>query len=68
LIVILRALVAVWELLSATCTVKLLVPVALAVPEITPVLCASESPAGRAPEATVQVYGVTPPLAANVAL
>ena len=37
-------------------------------PEITLVLGASESPAGREPEEIDQVYGVVPPVAASVAL
>ena len=53
--VILKAFVAVWELASLTCTVKLLVPVPVAVPEITPVLEARVSPAGRLPKITDQV-------------
>src|SRR5690242_16021441 len=44
LIVILSALVPVRELASVTCTVKLLVPAAVGVPEITPVAAARESP------------------------
>ena len=40
---------AVAELASVTWTVKLLVPVPVDVPEITPVVEASVSPAGRVP-------------------
>jgi hypothetical protein len=47
--VMLSAFVAVAELASVTCTVKLLVPVPVGVPEITPVLEASISPAGKVP-------------------
>lgn len=47
---------------SFTVTVKLLVPVAVGVPEIRPVAGARLSPAGR-PPLTDQVYGVVPPLA-----
>src|SRR3954468_3136132 len=66
---ILRAFVAVCPLLSLTCTVKLLVPELLGVPEIAPVEAPRVSPAGRVPETTTdQLYGVTPPLAASVAL
>ena len=46
----LSALVAVSELASVTCTVKLAVPVAVGVPEIVPVLGARVSPAGKLPE------------------
>ena len=49
LTVMLSALVAVWELASVTRTVKLLVPALVDVPEITPVLAARLSPAGRLP-------------------
>jgi hypothetical protein len=38
------------DLVSFTATVKLLVPVKVGVPEITPVLGASVNPVGRAPE------------------
>ncbi len=55
-------------MLSVTCTVKLLVPNAVGVPEITPVLDASKRPVGRVPEAIDQVYGVVPPVATSVAL
>ena len=48
--VILKAFVAVWELASLTCTVKLLVPVPVGVPEITPVAEARINPEGRLPE------------------
>src|SRR5689334_21962787 len=48
-IVMLNARVAVCELASITCTVKLLVPVVIGVPEITPVPAARVSPAGRDP-------------------
>ncbi len=47
--VILSAVVAVWELASLTRTVKMLVPVPVGVPEITPVLVASVNPAGSVP-------------------
>jgi len=47
--------VAIAELASLTCTVKLLVPVLVGVPEITPLLDASDSPAGRVPEAMDQL-------------
>ena len=60
--------VAVSELASVTLTVKLLVPVPVGVPEITPVLEASASPAGKVPAEMDQVYGVVPPVAASVVL
>ena len=50
LIVMLSALVTVWELASVTCTVKSLVPVAVGVPEIVPLPELRLSPAGRLPE------------------
>jgi hypothetical protein len=43
------------ELASVTCTVKLLVPVPVGVPEITPVPAASVSPAGKVPEVIDQL-------------
>jgi len=66
--VMLSAWVAVSEAASATWIVKLLVPDVVGVPEITPVLGASDRPEGNVPEATDHVYGVVPPVAANVAL
>ena len=63
----LRALVAVIKLASLTCTVKLLVPLPVGVPEITP-LGDSVNPAGNVPERMLQLYGVVPPVAASVAL
>ena len=66
--VMLRGCVAVTELASVTCTVKFVVPVPVGVPEMTPELETSESPAGRVPEETDQVYGVVPPMAARVVL
>jgi hypothetical protein len=53
---------------SVTEKVKLLVPIAVGVPEITPVDAAKLSPAGRVPEASVQVYGLMPPVAFSVVL
>jgi hypothetical protein len=41
--------------LSVTVAVKLDVPVAVGVPEITPVVAARVNPAGRAPEVMLQV-------------
>ena len=46
---------AVLEFASVTLTVKLLVPVAVGVPEITPVLAVSDKPAGNEPELIDQV-------------
>ena len=45
--VMLSGAVDAWELASVTRTVKLLVPVLVGVPEISPVLAARASPAGR---------------------
>ena len=64
----LSGFVAVSELTSVTWTVKLLVPVPVGVPEITPVLDARESPVGRVPEDMDQLYGAVPPVAASVVL
>jgi hypothetical protein len=50
-----RGSVAVRELAPDTCTVKLLVPVAVGVPEIAPVLGVSVNPVGRDPETIDQV-------------
>jgi hypothetical protein len=53
--------------LSVTVIAKFDVPLAVAVPEITPPL-ESVNPAGRPPEAIVHVYPGLPPLALNVVL
>ena len=53
---------------SATEKVKLLVPLAVGFPEITPVDAARLSPAGRVPEVRDQVYGLVPPVAFSVVL
>jgi hypothetical protein len=66
--VTLSGIAAVSELASDTWTVKLLVPVPVGVPEITPVLEARDNPVGRVPEVMDQVYGGVPPLAVSVAL
>ena len=67
-IVKLRAFAPVSDLASVTCTVKLLVPIPVGVPEITPVLGASDNPAGSAPEVMDQLKGEVPPVTASVAL
>lgn len=52
---------------SVAVTVKLNVPVAVGVPEITPVVAASDKPPGNAPDAMVHdAYGLVPPVAAKV--
>ena len=51
--------------LSLTLTVKVEVPLAVGVPEITPEL-ASVSPAGKLPELIDHLYPGVPPLAASV--
>src|SRR5215475_10570516 len=53
---------------AVTRTVTLDTPIAVGVPEITPVLAASVSPAGNAPLAIDHVYGGVPPLAVSVAV
>jgi hypothetical protein len=68
LTVMLSDLVAVSAWASVTFTRKVLVPVPVDVPEITPVVVASASPVGRVPEAMDQLYGVVPPVAASVSL
>ena len=52
---------------SVTCAVKLEVPIAVGVPEMTPVALVSDSPAGSEPLDIDQLYGGVPPLAARVA-
>jgi hypothetical protein len=52
---------------SVTATVKLKVPVAVGVPEMTP-LADRLSPVGSVPEESDQVYGGDPPLAVSVAV
>ena len=51
---------------SVTCTVKLSWPAAVVVPEITPVVLASFSPAGSDPEASDHAYGAMPPAALSL--
>lgn len=48
---------------STMVAVKLKVPFAVEVPEMTPVPGARLSPAGRLPDVIDQVYGVVPPVA-----
>jgi len=62
----LSGFVAVRELASVTCTVKLVVPVPVGVPEITPVLEVSTSPVGRVPTVIDQLQGFIPPVTASV--
>lgn len=61
---VMPAAVAVWAGLPASLTVTPMekLPLAVGVPETTP-LGARVSPAGRAPEVSVQVYGAVPPKA-----
>ena len=51
---------------SVAVIVKLKVPAAVGVPEMTPVVALSVSPFGRAPLETVKVYGAVPPTAETV--
>jgi hypothetical protein len=51
---------------SWTWTVKLDVPVAVGVPEMTPVVAFKVRPAGSAPAMMLQVYGGVPPMACKV--
>jgi hypothetical protein len=66
--VILKSFVAVcWGLLeSIAWTVKLKVPEAVGVPEMTPVPLLSDRPVGSDPLVIDHVYGEVPPLAAKV--
>ena len=52
---------------SVTCAVKLEVPVAVGMPEMTPVPTPRPSPVGREPAVINQEYGATPPAAERVA-
>ena len=56
------------ELESVTCTVKLLVPLAVGVPVMVPALALKDRLVGKLPALRDQVYGVVPPTAASVAL
>jgi hypothetical protein len=64
----LKAAVAALELTSVTLTVKLLVPLLDGVPVMAPLLAFKLRPAGRLPTVMDHVYGVTPPLAARLAM
>ena len=59
-----NACVAVADNASVTCTVKLLVPLLVGVPEIT-LLGARVRPAGKEPDINDQPYGGWPPVAAS---
>ncbi len=52
--------------LSLTVTVKVNVPLAVGVPEITPLPAARLTPVGRVPFVTDQVYAGVPPVAWSV--
>src|SRR4029077_15724441 len=67
LTVMLSGAVALSQAGSVTSTLKLEVPVAVGVPEITPVLVARVSPAGSVPFARNHMYGGVPPVARTVA-
>jgi hypothetical protein len=53
---------------SRTCTVKVAAPLAVGVPEITPVEAFRVSPVGSVPTVIDHEYGVTPPVACKVVL
>ena len=53
---------------SVTCRVKVVVPLVLGIPEITPEDAFSVRPAGRRPALTDHVYADVPPAAGIVAL
>ena len=65
LIVIVRAFVAVADILSFTWKVMEVVLAVVGVPEMTP-LELNANPAGNVPEATAQVYGAVPLVAVRV--
>jgi hypothetical protein len=52
---------------SRASAVKLLVPETVGVPVMAPVVAFRPSPAGRLPEASIQVTGAVPPVDARVA-
>ena len=53
--------------LSETCTVTFAAPAVVGVPVMAPAVL-SDSPAGRVPLFTLQLYGAVPPVAARVVL
>ena len=55
------------ELESVTRTVKLEIPPPEGVPVIAPVLPLENNPRGKLPAVMLQVYGVSPPVAASIA-
>ena len=57
------AVCAVGAVESVTFAVKLNEPEVVGVPEIVPVAADSVKPVGSAPELTLQLYGVVPPVA-----
>ena|SRR5689334_412956 len=65
--VITSSRLAVWDLASVTCTVNALVPVAVGVPEICPLLD-SVNPAGKLPDGSDHEYGVVPSAATRFVL
>ena len=62
------AIFAVGVVESVTCTVKLNVPEVVGVPVMAPVEAAKLNPGGNEPALMLQAYGVSPTLAARVAL
>jgi hypothetical protein len=60
------AVCAVGAVESVTLAVKVNVPAAVGVPVIVPLAAAIVRPAGNVPELMLQLYGVVPPLAANI--
>ena len=68
LIAMLRGFVAVSESESVTCAVKLVLPITVGVPLITPELAFRESPGGRVPDIIDHEFDPLPPVAASCAL
>ncbi len=62
----LTALLWIGLLVSLTVTVKFVVPVAVGVPEITPVEAPRVNPCGRLPEVIAHLYAGVPPLTCKV--
>ena len=50
---------------SVTCTLKLIVPIPVGVPEITPPVESANPPGKFDPDTSVQLYGALPPPATN---